>query len=225
MFLPNSRIFIFTLALVAASVLAPATHIAYAQQTSSGAEPSSVERQSFYLNDIAWLNEVGTLLFDDLDGDGYFSGISLSLDADTEFASVDVYATIDIQSALSPNGFFDERLHTTQPFTIYGRSLNDEYRVDIDLITNFSPDIYDLQISLVDAYSHEILDRVDAQVFRNLSSLSLESQDNEDVFIAVNNRPVRPGNDGVFVEEFAGSGGPVLLGLFLLALIRRLKRT
>ena len=223
MLLPNSRV--LSLALIIASMLAPATNIAHAQQTSSGTEPSTVERQSFYLNDIAWLNEVGTLLFDDNDGDGYFSGLSLSLDVDTEFVSVDVYATIDIQSALLPNGFFDERLHTTQPFTVYGRSLTDEYRVDIDLITNFSPDIYDLQISLVDAYSHEILDRVDAQVFRNLSSLSLESQDNEDVFVAVNNRPIRPGNDDVFVEEFAGSGGPVLLSLFLLALIRRIKRT
>ena len=223
MVLPNSRI--ITLALTVASMLASATNIAHAQQTSSGTEPSTVERQSFYLNDIAWLNEVGTLLFDDSDGDGYFSGLSLSLDADTDFGSVDVYATIDIQSALSPNGFFDERLHTTQPFTVYGRSLTDEYRVDIDLITNFSPDIYDLQISLVDAYSHEILDRVDARDFRNLSSLSLESQDNEDVFVPVNNRPIRPGNDDVFVEEFAGSGGPVLLSLFLLALIRRIKRT
>ena len=213
------------LALIIASLLAPATNIAHAQQTSSGTDTSIGERQSVYLNDIAWLNEVGTLLFNDSDGDGYFSGLSLSLDVDSDFSSVDVFATIDIQSALSPNGFFNERLHTTQTFTVYGRSLSDEYRVDIDLISNYSPDIYDLQITLVDAYSHEILDRVDAQDFRNLSSLSLESQDNEDVFVPVNNRPVRPGNDSVRVEEFAGSGGPALLATFLLALILRIKRT
>ena len=213
------------LALIVASILAPATDIAHAQQTSSGTDTSIGERQSVYLNDIAWLSEVGTLLFNDSDGDGYFSGLSLSLDVDSEFSSVDVYATIDIQSALSPNRFFNERLHTTRTFTVYGRILSDEYRVDIDLISNYSPDIYDLQISLVDAYSHEILDRVDAQDFRNLSSLSLESQDNEDVFVPVNNRPVRPSNDSVRVEEFAGSGGPALLALFLLALILRIKRT
>ena len=213
------------LALIVASMLAPATNIAHANQISPDTKISAGERQSIYLNDIAWLNEVGTLLFNDSDGDGYFSSLSLSLDADTEFSSVDVYATIDIQSALSPNRFFNERLHTTQPFTVYGRSLADEYRVDIDLVSNYSPDIYDLQITLVDAYSHDILDRVDAQVFRNLSSLSLESQDNVDVFVPVNNRPVRPGNDSVRVEEFAGSSGAGLLSLFLGALILRSRRT
>ena len=213
------------LAFIVASVLTPVTHTVHADQTSPVTDSAARQIQSAHLSDVAWLNEVGTLLYNDGDGDGYFSGLSLSLDVDTDFNSVEVYATIDIQGAFSSNGLIDERLHTTQPFTAYRRSFTDEYRVDIDLITNYSPDIYDLRIALVDAYNHEILDVVDAQVFRNLSSLSLESQDNEDVFVPVNNRPIQPGNDSVRVEEFAGSGGPVLLGLFLIAVILRIRRT
>jgi len=45
-----------------------------------------------------WISDIGTLLFDDLDGDGYHSGFSVSIDVDSEFGDTEVYAKIYIES-------------------------------------------------------------------------------------------------------------------------------
>lgn len=174
------------------------------------------------LDDEAWINDIGTLLYADLDGDGYFSGISLSIDADTTYSSFEVFAAIDIIS-LSSNldSGRAERLHTTRNFDLYGRSLNDEYRVDIDLIRNYSPGTYALEIALFDARTERLLDRVGANDFRNLRDLPLESEDNQSFFIPVIDRPVEPSNDDIRVVEYAGSTGyTVILILMMSALFR-----
>lgn len=183
------------------------------------------QRQLVYLNDDAWINELGTLLYNDGDRDGYFSGLSLSLDADTQFGSFEVYAIIDILNRISPNNIIVERLHTTQPFYIYGRSITDEYRVDIDLVQNYSPDTYDLQIALVDAHSHQILDQVGARDFRNLRALLLESEDYQDVFVPVVDQPLEPLNDNVRVVEYSGGTGPMMFALFIAVVLIRLRRS
>lgn len=191
----------------------------------SSTEVDSTHQHVHYLDDGAWVNDIGTLLYHDDDGDGYFSGLSLSIDADSEYASYNVYAIIEI-SGTSDNstGYQTELLHTTLPFNVYGRSATDEYRVDIDLVRNYSPGIYDLQVLLVDAHDNRVLDVVDAYDFRNLSSLPLESTDNQTVAPPVTVPPQNAPNDDIVVTEYAGSSGAAFILLLLMGALIRLGR-
>lgn len=189
---------------------------------SSGQELDNNHQHVQYFDDGAWLNDIGTLLYSDIDGDGYFSGLSLSIDADSDYSSFDVYAVINISSAFDGSaGFLTEQLHTTLPFTVYGRSATDEYRVDIDLVRNYNPDIYDLQVLLVDAHDDRVLDAVDAFDLRNLSSLPLESTDNQSFDPPVSANPLNASNDDIVVTEYAGSSGLTVFALLMMAVLYR----
>lgn len=221
-------------ALVAATA---ATLVLFAGNAS--ASDSDEYHSAFFVSDDAWINDIGTLLYNDADRNGYFSGISLSFDADTAFNSFEVFIAIDIISHLTPSANHVERLHTTRPFFIYGRSITDEYHVDIDLLTNFPPAIYDLRVTLADAHSREILDEVYARDFHNLRALPLESEDNGTVIVPVvdpvygapdnqlpdNQLPDNQApNDDIRVIESAGSGGPLTVALLISGLLLRLRK-
>ncbi len=175
-----------------------------------------------WVDDVAWITGIGTLLYHDDDNDGYHSSFSLTIDADTSRNITDVYVSIDLQSYYG----LRERLHTSSNFSLYGRTLTDEYQIDIDLLQNYPADEYDLTIELHDSYDNRVLDRVSASDFSNLSALPLES---EDLDYAYNPRPLRPSyppaNDDIYVEEYAGSTGLLItLGLLLALWARRKSR-
>ena len=190
----------------------------------SDTDADNTHQHAHYLDDGAWVNDIGTLLYHDDDGDGYFSGLSLSIDADSEYASYNVYAIIEI-TGVSDNstGYQTELLHTTLPFHVYGRSASDEYRVDIDLVRNYSPGIYDLQVLLVDAHDNRILDVVDAFDFRNLRSLPLESSDNQSIAPPATVPPQNAPNDDIVVTEYAGSSGTAFVLLLMMGVLFRLR--
>jgi hypothetical protein len=178
-----------------------------------------------WLDGGIWITDVGTLLYIDNDQDGYFSGFSLTIDADTEYSHADVYATIDIERSRGER----ERLHTTGTFSIYGNSLTDEYRIDIELVRNYPIGDYDLFIDLVDANNHAVVDSVGAYDFSNLSRLPLESEELDDdpapfepatpVHIPVINTDIR-------VVEYSGANSIwLLLALGIPAIVRRLKNS
>lgn len=182
------------------------------------ADTETLSRQdAIHLDDRAWINTIGTLLYTDPDNDSFFSGVSISIDADSSYFSYAVYAAIDI---IDQSGRTD-RLHSTQTFDVYDNSSADEYHVDIDLLRNFTPAIYDLRITLFDAYNNQLLDRVSAQDFQNLNNLPLESEDYIDIFIPVEDRPERPVNDSVFAVEYAASSGKGFVLLLLISLVVR----
>ena len=177
-----------------------------------------------YLDDGAWISDIGTLLYADDDADGYFSGLSLSIDADSAYDRYEVYAVIDITNGFDGwSGYGAERLHTTRPFELYGSSATDEYRVDIDLVQNFSPGVYDLRISLIDAHDDRILDQVDANGFRNLRALPLESEDYQYGDTPYIDRPQYPLNDDVVTSEYVGSSGFAILTLLLAGVLTRFR--
>jgi hypothetical protein len=163
---------------------------------------------TWYVQDT-WITDVGTLLYGDEDNDGYYTGLSLSLDADTRYTDIDVYTTIDLQRIPGTR----ERLHTSGLFTLSGDSLNDEYRIDIDLLRNYPIGSYDLYIDLYDAHDHRMLDGIDASHFSNLAALPLESEDFDSIAYLgshpdihpVREPPVR--SDDIRVQEYAGSAG------------------
>jgi hypothetical protein len=161
-------------------------------------------RHTFWLDDHAWITGIGTLLYHDSDRDGFHTGFSLSVDADTVRNVTDVYLSIDLRRSLFPL----ERLHTSRNFTLYGNSLTDEYQIDIDLLQNYPAGYYDLSIELHDAYDNRILDRVTAADFSNLSRLPLESEDQDSIYDTIYPEPhFPPANDDIYVQEYAGSAG------------------
>lgn len=168
----------------------------------------------------SWITDVGVLLYGDRDQDGHYTGLSISVDADTRWAHTDVYLTL----TLRPYHGTTEELHTSAVFPLYGQSMADEYRIDIELIRDYPSNHHDLTIELRDAWDGRTLDHVGAAGFSNLRALPLESEDQDEaVFIPDLPGPAPiPGNDDVRVEEHAGSlATPFAMILTLLMLYRR----
>ncbi|MFK7858035.1 MAG: choice-of-anchor H family protein [Granulosicoccus sp.] len=213
--MPKSKkpVTIKTLALAASLLAMSGTTIATDTPTAS----STTESHALHLDDRAWINDIGLLLSGDLDGDGYFSSLSLSIDADSTYSRYEVYVIVNLINEFN----VAERFHTTYDFDVYGRSFSDDYRIDIDLRQNYTPGIYDLQIILVDANDNRVLDEANANSFRNLRSLPLESTDNQTVQTPVIDRPVNDSNGDIEVNEYAGSTG---FGITLLLIISGLFR-
>ena len=182
------------------------------------------ERHPSWAADNAYVTDIGTLLYHDRDNDGYFAGLSLTIDADTPYHEERIYASID----LTDINQITEPLHRTADFSIYGNSLSDEYRVDIDLVRNYPTGIYDLQITLHDARDNRILDSVGASHFSNLRQLPLESEDLDLVALSpVNDTTpsnVSPplSNNDIRVSEYGGSTSLAFLALLLTSLAIRL---
>lgn len=152
-----------------------------------------------------WIANVGTLLSGDHDGDGYFSGFNLSIDADVEWGHSDIYLSIYLQEHGTDNQLF----HTSSTYTIYGDSESDEYGIEVELLDNYPANIYDIQIDVHDAYSYEVLDSVSSEHMQNLGALPLESE---------HRHPPQPDET---VVEHVGSGGPALLALCAMVLMTR----
>lgn len=183
-----------------------------------------------------WINDIGTLLFDDRDGDGYHSGFSVTIDVDSEFGDTEVYAKI----YLEPSGMSSVLLHTTERFSIYGTTIGDEYRVDTELRNNYEADNYNVSIDIHDAWSDAMLDSANERGFTNLRQLPLESSDLNQQAQHVNHiDAVDEQNDfddhdhddddhgaaDVVVTEYAGLFHPLLLlGLACGALLRQRMR-
>lgn len=186
-------------------------------------QQTSVRRSSRHAvidKPLVWVANIGTLLFDDVDGDGFHSGFSITIDVDSEFGDTDVYTAIYLSGS-------DEELnllHTSERFTIYGSLIGDEYRIDTELRSHFPTDYYDITIDVHDAWSEEVLDTVNARVFTNLNALPLESADNESDYIDYpDDQPPTNTSADIVITEYAGALHPAVLLLFLTSLFLRRK--
>ncbi|MBX2879883.1 MAG: choice-of-anchor H family protein [Granulosicoccus sp.] len=178
------------------------------------------ERHPGWQHDDAYVTDIGTLLFHDRDNDGYFAGISLTIDADTHEHDKRIYTVFE----LTGPDLVTEHLHTSADFTIYGNNLSDEYRIDIELLRNYPTAEYDLRISLHDAYNDQLLDLVDESSFSNLRQLPLESDD-FDSFSASNdssqNITHHESNPNILVDEYTGNAGLIFMLLLSSAVLLR----
>lgn len=95
----------------------------------------------------AWIFDADAVLFDDLDGDGYFRFLSVRFDADTYLPGMYVYAML----YLSADGQTWEHYYTTDDFLIDGTVPDDEYYVETELLEGYPPGLYDVLIELYDA--------------------------------------------------------------------------
>jgi len=174
-----------------------------------------------------WISDIGTLLFNDFDYDGYHSGFSISIDVDSEFGDTEVYAKVYLESELEPL----KLLHKTGRFSVYGTTVGDEYRLDTELRNNFPQGDYDLTVDIHDAWTDRLLDTASSRGFANLRQLPLESEDQNGHDSSVsdqydqdgdnysddrpeNQRPVSQGaHSDAVVTEHAGSFHPAWLAL------------
>jgi len=165
-----------------------------------------------------WISDIGTLLFDDHDNDGYHAGFSITIDVDSEYGDTEVYANIYLQSEIETL----KLLHKTSRFSVYGSTIGDEYRIDTELRNNFASDHYNVVVDIHDAWSDALLDTANARGFNNLSNLPLESNVQNQ---ASNNTDQDDYDDDlssdVVVTEYAGAVHPALFMLLLSGWIAR----
>ncbi|MFK7890632.1 MAG: choice-of-anchor H family protein [Granulosicoccus sp.] len=166
------------------------------------------------------ITEIGLLLFNDEDRDGYFTRFSMTIDAEARYHEERVYAAIDLMdSALNT-----EVLHVTDDFSLYSNTASNDYQVDLDLVRNYSTDFYNLKVSLHSAIDNRVLDYVNAPTMSNLRSVPLESEDLDR--LTHNDGLIEPGSDfsnaDIRVNEYAGSASILLIVGAFLTLVGRL---
>ncbi|MEW9797095.1 choice-of-anchor H family protein [Alteromonas sp. CYL-A6] len=123
-----------------------------------------------------WIYDSWTEFTIDADYDGYYSAFSVTFDADTVYSVADVYAIIYL-------GRLDrfEAIYETRIFSISGDDSLDAITIDSDLVSGFPPADYSVLIELYDAYTHELVAIADDYDDADLSLLSLESQNHDQV--------------------------------------------
>jgi hypothetical protein len=172
------------------------------------AKPGAVGAESQSGSFDFWIYEADVILFNDDDGDGYYHGIDLLIDADTIYSSADVYAVL----YLSLEGGPWNEYGVTEDFTIFGSSANDEYVMVTELMQGYPTGSYDLLIELFDVYDGTFVASYGPADTSELAYLPLEDFNRDD--------PVA--EPQVVVNHGSGGGGAMdawLISLLLLILL------
>ncbi|SFD74228.1 choice-of-anchor H family protein [Pseudoalteromonas denitrificans] len=123
-------------------------------------------------DDSIWFYDTKTILFQDLDQDGYFQNLKLSIDIDTQYEALDVYVDITF---INQNGLA-ELVYTSDLFTLTGDSENDEQELDFQFFDEWPSNYYQIHIRVKDAYSSEVLAQSSQYDFPALQNLPLEGK-------------------------------------------------
>jgi len=117
-----------------------------------------------------WFYDADVELFSDFDRDGYYFGIDLLFDADTIYAEVDVYAVLYLSYEYGPW----EEYASTDDFTLFGSTSDDDYIVETELVSGYPTGNYDILIELFDAYDGTYLASFGPDETSELAYLPLE---------------------------------------------------
>ena len=147
-----------------------------------------------------WFYDADVELFSDFDRDGYYFGIDLWFDADTNYAVADVYAVIFLSYEYGPWNEYAE----TDDFTLFCSIGTDDYIVETELISGYPTGDYDILIELYDAYDNTYLASIGPEDTSELSLLPLEDSTRDAV-------------SGGQTQVVVNSGGGGSIGWFLLA--------
>lgn len=146
-----------------------------------------------------WFYDADIELFSDFDHDGYYFGIDLLFDADTNYAVADVFAVIYLSYEYGPWNEYAE----TEDFTLFGTASSDDYVVETELISGYPTGDYDVLIELFDAYDGTYLASIGPEDMSELSLLPLEDSTRDAV-------------SGGQTQVVVNSGGGGSTGLFFL---------
>lgn len=170
-------------------------------RSSNTVQPGAAAPQS--LDSNFWFYDADVELFSDFDNDGYYFGIDLLFDADTNYAIADVYAVIYLSYEYGPWNEYAE----TEDFTLFGTASSDEHVVETELISGYPTGDYDILIELFDAYDGTYLASIGPEDTSELSLLPLEDS-------------TRDARSGGQTQVVVNSGGGGSIGwLFLLGLL------
>ena len=154
-----------------------------------------------------WFYDVDVTLFSDFDRDGYYFGIDLVFDADTNYAFADVYAVIYLSYEYGPWNEYAE----TADFTLFGTSGTDDYNVETELVSGYPTGSYDILIELYDADTSDYLTSIGPEEAVELSLLPLEDSTRDSI----------GGDTQVVVNSGGGSFGWLLLVLLAVRMTLR----
>lgn len=121
-------------------------------------------------------------LFDDNDYDGFYQTFSVSFDADVYGIYAGQRALVFADLYLSRNGGPWELYFTTEPFTIFDDTNEDEFEVLTTLDLGFSTQHYDVLIDLYEVGYSDIVATVSGEQLDSLYALPLESAD-RDIYV------------------------------------------
>lgn len=158
-----------------------------------------------------WFYEADVILYNDDDNDGFYHGIDLLFDVDTNFVAADVYAVLYLSFEGGPWNEYAE----TVDFTIYGASGDDAYVIETELMSGYLTGSYDLLIEVFDAYDNSFLASFGPEDTSELAYLPLEDF-NRDAPVEV-----------IVVHDHGGGGSmdQLFVGmLFLLLLVSALEK-
>ncbi len=157
-----------------------------------------------------WVFEATTELFDDFDGDGYYTYLRVNFDVDTYYSEADIYANLYLARSDEPWTLYYE----TDVFTVFDTSGSDDYEVETELVSGYPPGYYDVLIEVYDAYTGELVISYGPAESAALSLLPVESVSYDTVV------PVR-----VIVSDGHGGGGTLSLAAIFLLLVAGWART
>ena len=109
-------------------------------------------------------------MFDDLDGDGYYTYLRVNFDIDTDFFEADVYVRLFNRGS---DGVWIE-FYNSETFSIFGSSASDDYEVETELVAGYPPDDYDILIEVYDAFNGDLVVEYGPAESSELSLLPLE---------------------------------------------------
>lgn len=158
-----------------------------------------------------WFFDADVILYNDDDNDGYYHGIDLLFDVDTNFVAADIYAVLYLSYEGGPWNEYAE----TGDFTIYGASGSDEYVIETELMSGYLTGSYDLLIEVFDAYDNSFLTSYGPNETSELAYLPLEDYNRD--------APV----DVIVVHEHGGGGSMdhwIVGALFMLLLFSAIEK-
>ncbi|GGD71634.1 choice-of-anchor H family protein [Lacimicrobium alkaliphilum] len=135
---------------------------------------STTSRPEYHGTEDIWIYDAWVTLELDEDHDGYYSGFTVSFDADTYYNSAAVYAVL----YLGVDEEFRE-YHDSSMFTLYGEDSNDVFEVETTLVEGFVSDDYEILIEVYDADTSTLMAVYDGYSDDDLVYIPLESRDYE----------------------------------------------
>jgi hypothetical protein len=152
-------------------------------------------------------------LLEDFDYDGFYQTFSVTFDADINSSVGDIQADVFAELYLSQDGGPWIHYYSTDVFTLYADSSNDDYEVLTTLANGYQTDHYDVLIDLYELGYADPVATISSNESNALYALPLESSDRDAVYI-----------EEVYIETEHSGGAFSWLSIGLLAGFARLRR-
>lgn len=158
--------------------------------------------------------QASTRLIDDYDVDGYYQTFSVNFDADILSYSILDQADVYAELYLSLNGGPWQHYLTTDVFTLYGESTNDDYSIHTRLNEGYVTGEYDVLIDLYEVGYSDIVATYSALDDTALIALPLESNEYDAVYVEQSHTDI---------HHYGGSTNWLIISLLMMVMVLRLQ--